>query len=165
MNASAAGWTVDQIDPANPAWAELLAHTPHLLFHEPVWARVVSEGFAGDAVCLLIQQDGQPRAGVLGFVFVKLGMQIGYFTFPYGGLIGPAPPDGILARLLLDFGRRHGITQLRILGCPGGGPVPSTGFVEQADQTQILDLQDLNPESLWAGYKPNIRRDIRRPGH
>jgi len=159
---SMAQWVIEETNIEGGEWAELLLETPHLLFHEPIWARVLAEGVSDRIVTLLFKEGAETKAGAVGFIYGKIGIHIGYFSFPYGGIIGNPPADDLLRALLLEYGRRRGIAQMRIIGFPGGVALPTEGFSAQADQTHVLNLEGLNAESLWDGYKRNIRRDLRK---
>ncbi|MBW1873097.1 MAG: hypothetical protein JRJ19_13590 [Deltaproteobacteria bacterium] len=121
-------WTlrVGSID--GEAWSALLQRQPHLLFHEPLWARIVGAGLGGKALCLLLEHDGQVIGGASGFFLRVLWARFLYLGFPYGGFLGSTPPGGLLAKLLVDFARKENVTRVRITDGPGMPSTPPDGF-------------------------------------
>ena len=155
-------WTIESTDPHGESWQHFLAENDHLLFHEGVWSDVVKDGIASRILCLICKQDGQAKAGALGFMIGGFGIQIAYFNYPYGGLIGNLPPTEILVDLLKEFCTAKGICQLQLIGFPGSVPFNSDEFEIQPDTTHILNLEGKTVESLWTGYRRSRRQDIRK---
>ena len=156
-------WRVEQADPAGERWSALLARSDHLLFHRPEWAPVLAEGVSARTCCFLFAEDAEDRAGMLGCVVGGLGVSTGYFSFPYGGIVGTPPDAETLNGLLMDAGRMLGVAQVQLVGYPHEPEgATSTGHARVEDQTNVLPLEGLTPESLLAGYKRVRRQEIKR---
>jgi hypothetical protein len=155
-------WQVRRIHVDDVLWGRLLSEVKHLVFHEPVWARVTEAGLDGESYCLLLEKDGEAVGGILGFARRMLGIKLLYMNVPYGGVIGEGPADEEFAHLLSDFARREGIAQVRLINTPGVTMMPTVGFQLSADATYLLHLKDQTYDQLWTAFKPAIRRDVRK---
>lgn len=155
-------WQLRTVSPFGEEWRRLLASTPHLLFHEPVWARVTEEGFGAASHALMLERDGVPVGGMLGFVLRLPWAKVLHLSYPYGGVVGQAPEGRELARLLGELSRAEGLARVRLTSFPGLGAEPETGFRPIRLQTHVLEIAGRTPEEIWKGYKKRIRRDVRR---
>lgn len=155
-------WSYETTDPFGDDWAELLSKSEHLLFHEGVWSEVLRQGISPRSVCVLFKENGVAKCGAIGFLLGGYGVNIGYFNYPYGGLIGTAPPASELESLLNLFAQEHRVCQLQLVGFPGAANFEGEGFEFQDDRTSVLDLSGETPESLWNGYRRSRRQDIRK---
>lgn len=155
-------WRVHRINVDDAQWGCLLSEERHLVFHEPVWARVTTEGLGGESYCLLLEKDGRAVGGMLGFVRRMLGVKLLFMNVPYGGVIGEAPVKGELAHLLSDFAQREGIAQVRLVNAPDIMTTPPIGFQLSVDVTHLLHIKGLTYEQLWTSFKKAIRRDVRK---
>ena len=61
---------------------------------------MVREGVSSRVVAILFKEDGVPKSGAMGFLLGGYGVNIAYFNFPYGGIIGTPPPPKALEKLL-----------------------------------------------------------------
>ena len=159
---SADQWALEPVDCERSEWTDLLSRVPHLVFHEPAWARVLATGFQTEVFCFVIRLSGEVVGGALGLRLQRAGISLGQFGLHYGGMIGQAPPGAVLAALLRDYGRAQGLIEVRLVGFPGENCVVPAGAIVQEDQTQILDLTDADEDALQAGYHTNIRRNLLR---
>jgi hypothetical protein len=155
-------WTLEATQVDGPQWSQVLSDHNHLLFHQPVWARVLGDGFGCPVDGLTISHSGELAGGLLGMRLRRLGIGIGYFGFPYGGVVGRSPAGGTLAKLLSLYCRQLGLSQMKLIGFPGESPSATEGFVVVEDDTQLLSLEGKEAESVQNGYAENVRRDIRR---
>lgn len=152
-----------RVSPEGPEWSELLARHPHLLFHEPAWARVTEAGFSAEAHAL-VWGDGEHRGGLLGFVFRKAWATFFYASHPYGGVVGEVPPADALAAGLRDFAREAGIARIRIVDAPG---LPETGLSRAHTArlgTHLLDFAGRDAQTVLAALPRSVRRAVRRAG-
>lgn len=155
-------WTIETTDHNGEQWKSLLANSDHLVFHEPIWSDVIREGVSSRCVCILFKENGAPRSGALGFLLGGYGINIAYFNYPYGGLIG-SPPDGSqLEKLLSEFAEEHNVCQVQLVGFPGAPIYSGDHFEFTDDTTHILNLEGVTPDSLWQGYRRSRRQDIRK---
>jgi hypothetical protein len=158
---AAGRWSARSVAVDGAEWTELLGRGHRMLFHEPVWAHVTERGFGGEACAVVFEKDGAIRGGVLGFAFRSLWARFLYFSFPYGGVVGEAPPAPELGRLLREIGGRLGVTRIRLTDCPGLPAIDVDGFEPVDMHTQILELTG-DYEALWTGFKARVRRDVRK---
>ena len=155
-------WTVETTDPTGDDWVELLKNNYHLIFHEPVWTKVVRDGVSSRTICIVFKHDGQVMSGATGFLLGGFGINIAYFNYPYGGIIGTPPPARELQELLRQFARDHQVCQIQLVGYPNAPEYSGDEFEFADDETHILDLEGVTPESLWNGYRRSRRQDIRK---
>lgn len=155
-------WELKQVSPDSPEWTRILAENKNLLFHQPVWARVVEEGFNAKAYCLILEKDGRVTGGMMGFAYRILWVKFLNFSFPYGGLIGEAPFDGQLAALLSGFSAKNGIARIRIVNSPTFEPTPPEGFDLVPNPTQMLKIEHSDFSEIRAGFKKNILRNVKK---
>lgn len=154
-------WTIKAVGCNDTEWIGLLSRSEHLLFHEPAWAAVLKDGLNGSPCCLLIQKGGQTVGGLIGFVRKIAGLRMMFMTVPYGGVLGDAPPGSEFMRLLTGFASERGIARIRIVDPPGVSRTPRDGFEVIQGNSHILPLEGKLYETIWMGYKKNIRRDVR----
>ncbi len=151
-----------RVSPDGPEWTRLIAERESLLFHQPEWAKVLEEGFNGEAYTLVLERDGEILGGLLGFAYRILWVKFLNFSFPYGGLIGEAPPDGQLAALLAGFSAKNGIARIRIVNSPTLEPTPSEGFDLVPNPTHMLKIEHMDFAEIRAGFKKNILRNVKK---
>lgn len=155
-------WRLREVSVEEDEWRRLLSRTPHLIFHQPAWARVIAAGMGGETRCLVIENDGEILGGMLGFARRFLWTRLLFFNIPYGGVIGQAPPGEDLARLLGELARREGASRIRIVNAPGLSPSPLDGFKQLPNKTYVLDIGGRSYEQIFGSFSKNIRRDVRR---
>ena len=164
-------WAVVETTPESDAWQQLLAQHEHLLFHEAVWAHVLSDGFGSAANFLLLQRDGETLGGLAGFTHRVLWAGLTYFNLPYGGVVGSAPSPSELAALLRDWSRGRSTSRIRIAASPCmRDPIAAadhdnslaSALTVYPLSTHILDLAGRDYESVWMSFKGRVRRDVRK---
>lgn len=155
-------WEITQTDPSGDEWRSLCAEHGHLLFHDSAWEPVLRAGVADESLTFAITEEGKPRGGAMGVVVSAVGIRTGYFSYPYGGLIGSLPDNDTLRELLKELGRAHNLSQIQLVGYPGEPDRDWSGFGRTPDQTNILPLEGLTPESLLTSYKRIRRQEIKR---
>ncbi len=140
---------------AQPGWTH---------FHLHGWKRVVERVF-GHECLYLVQRDNQEIiSGVLPLVRVKSRI-FGHFlvSMPfvnYGGPLGTQGAVGRLADHAAELTRDSGATLLELRSRTELG-IPLE--VSHRKITVLLDLPSGDAGSLWSGFKPKLRSQIRRP--
>ncbi len=155
-------WRLRIVEPDGGEWAELLARSDHLLFHEPLWAEITRIGFQAQTYAVVFEHGGSVKSGVMGFAFRSLWSRLLYLGFPYGGIVGEAPPGKDLAGLLRRAASDLDVSRIRLTDCPNLRPVDPEGFDHVETRTHILDLRLGDYDALWRGFKKRVRRDVRR---
>lgn len=106
-------WELSATTPDDQRWLGLLQEHEHLLFHEPVWASVMTAGLGADPVCLLLSENGAARGGLIGFSYRVSGtrmpdrnllycgplIDVSEFDVPASERIGAAGVDKVAFRL------------------------------------------------------------------
>jgi len=154
-------WTIERADPQSKEWSRLLESSSHLVFHESVWADVLTAD-GREALCGVFLEEGEVKGGFLGFVVGVIGCRVGYFGVPYGGIIGCWPESELLAQLLQSFGKANRLARIQLIDFPGSGMSPLAGFEQSKDQTHLFCLADLSEDSLRERYRRQLRQDLRK---
>ncbi|MEM9411514.1 MAG: GNAT family N-acetyltransferase, partial [Planctomycetota bacterium] len=155
-------WTIETTSPDGRDWTSLLNSCHHLVFHEPIWSDVVKEGVSSRTVCILFRENGEIRSGAIGFLLGALGINIAYFNFPYGSVVGTPPPTDELVRLLQSFSAEYNICQIQFVGFPDAPRIEGDQIQLSDDSTHVLDLQGVTSEVLWTSYRRSRRQDIKK---
>jgi hypothetical protein len=155
-------WKLHRVSLTDEEWGHLLEKTPHTLFHEPIWAHVIEEGFGGETCCLVLERDGEIEGGILGFFQRILWAKFLFFSYPYGGAIGQIPTHDGLARLLTEFARKERISRVRVADSPLLPSTPSDGFSRIKQETHMLCINERTYDEIWATFKSSIRRNVRK---
>ena len=100
--------------------------------------------------------------GLLGFAFRSLWAKLGFFSYPYGGVIGEAPDGAELARLLRTLAEVSGLSRLRLTEFPRLPDVEVDGFDSVPMRTHVLDFAGRDYETIWKDFKSRVRRDVRK---
>jgi hypothetical protein len=158
---------IDLIGPADPRWDEMLASTPHDVYHRPEWALGHEQADGGDATAVFAR-DGGARMLI---PLIKRRLESGYWdaSSPYG-YAGPLSSQGVSAEFV-DAAVERSVDELRAAGCVSlfvrlhpvlGLPTqPSMGHLVEHGQTVSVDLT-LSHEALWAQTRKGHRSDINR---
>ena len=127
----------------------------------PQWSRVLDAGYGiqtkvyalmdGEKICLAMP------AAKFDFGWFRL---IHAYT-PYGELVGDQGLHAMFVEQLEVHCKRTGIHQIRITQLNHKNGVLDQSYRVKEDCFQILDLKAQTAESVWTGYKKNIRRDVR----
>ena len=155
-------WEIVQVDIKSNEWLWLISQYNHLVFHEPVWFEILEKGFNGKTCCLVFRKNSHIVGGMSGIIIGVLFIRFLYFNIPYGGIFGEVPENGMLNAFLKDFAKRKKICRIRIINSPGSEINKEFGLKKMIQDTFILDLRNLSFEQLWKGFKPAIRRDVRK---
>ena len=156
-------WFVSEVEPDSDAWIGLLRQNEHLLFHEPVWQQVLQKGMSPQTVTLVLQNsDGLVAAGLTGVILRRLGIQLGYVSFPYGGILGTPFDMAILVDCLKEYGLKCGWAQIQLRDAPGAGPLCHKHLRAHDDQTLILWFDRNESKPLEQYFRSSARRNIRQ---
>ncbi|MDF1561774.1 MAG: GNAT family N-acetyltransferase [Deltaproteobacteria bacterium] len=123
---------------------------------------VLKEGLGAEPAVLFFKQNGEAIGGVVGFSKRILWVKQFYSSLPYGGVVGVAPPAQVVVRLLESSLRGRGFSRARFVDQPNGGMVLEPPFEAIEGETHVLDFEGRTKEEVWAGFRRNIRRDVRK---
>jgi hypothetical protein len=151
--------------PASEAPLEAVTRLPGAtFFHSARWCRVLERGFGRPVTVALLGDDPAAPLAAWPAVRLKVGpVQMLYGVFPKGNFAGSA--EAVAAHLdgLRDACRRAGAHMVRLIACEDDAVRTLPGGRCASHVRHVLDLAGQTPESLWAGYAKNIRRDVRVP--
>ncbi len=134
------------------------------LFNREEWFRVLQEGLNKTVVTYSLEKDEKICLALPGVIFNFGIVKMFYSNIPYGGFVGDyqlIPSSLVLFERSL---RRDGIHLVRIgRNFNKEFPVPDLdGYRQETAFTHLIDLQGMNEEQLWNGYKKRVRRDVRK---
>ena len=141
---------------------QFLVRHSSCFFNREEWFRVLQEGFTGPVVAYCLEKDGKICLALPGMIFNFGIIKMLYSNIPYGGFVGDfdlIPPSLVLFEESL---RKDGIHLIRI-GRNFNNAFPDLdGYDQEMAFTHLIDLQGVDEERLWNGYKKRVRRDIRK---
>ena len=145
-----------------PEVLQFLFENSSCFFNREEWFRVLQEGFKGPAVAYCLEKDGKICLALPGMIFNFGIVKMFYSNIPYGGFVGDVqliPPSLALFEKSI---RKDGIHLIRI-GRNFIHELPDLdGYKQEMAFTHLIDLQGMDEEQLWKGYKKRVRRDIRK---
>ncbi len=139
-----------------------LARNSSSFFDREEWFLVLKEGFNVAVVTYCLERDGKICLALPGMIFNFGILKMFYSNFPYGGFVGDfllIPPSLLLFEKSL---RKDGIHLIRIGKNFNNESPHLDGYRQEMAFTHLIDLQGINEEQLWKGYKKRVRRDIRK---
>ena len=131
-------------------------------FNRREWFRVLQEGFDIPIVAYCLEKDGKICLVLPGVIFNFGIVKMFYSNIPYGGFVGDFQ---LIAPSLVRFEKSVKEDAIHIIriGRNFDNQFPDLdGFGQEIAFTHLIDLQGLNEEQLWKGYKKRVRRDIRK---
>lgn len=141
---------------------QFLFENSSCFFNREEWFRVLQEGFEIPVVIYCLEKDGNICLALPGVIFNFGIIKMFYSNIPYGGFVGDfqlIPPSLVLFEKSV---RKDGIHLIRI-GRNFINEFPGLDrYKQEIAFTHLLDLQGMNEEQLWKGYKKRVRRDIRK---
>jgi hypothetical protein len=143
-------------------WDEFASQYTDLIFYQSIWSQVLKKGLGGQPLYFYLREGGKIVAGLPGVLLNFRIFRILYASIPYGHLIGEKSYYSIFLELLEKEFRRRGIDQIRLTESPFCEPYSPESFRPISAKCTLLDLRGYDKESIWGGYKKNIRRDIRK---
>jgi hypothetical protein len=132
------------------------------LFNREEWFRVLQEGLKKTVVTYSLEKDGKIYLVLPGVIFNFGIIKMFYSNIPYGGFVGDfrlIPSSLVLFEKSL---RRDGIHLIRIGRNFNNEFRDLDGYGQEIAFTHLIDLQGMNEEQLWNGYKKRVRRDVRK---
>lgn len=141
-------------------WDAFIGRTSGCVFHTRAWTEIVARGYRSKILYASLCREDEIYTGMTGVVFDFKILKLFFSMMPYGGLAG----DGALAPALLEKAeaelRKRGIHQVRLTRLSEFPyPVPD-GYAQKKAVQHLIPLAGLTKETLWRGYKKNIRRDV-----
>ena len=141
---------------------QFLFENSSCFFNREEWFRVLQEGFNIPVVAYCLEKDGKICIVLPGVIFNFSIIKMFYSNIPYGGFVGDFQLISTSLVLFEKSLREDGIHLIRI-GRNLNGKFPDLdGYGQEIAFTHLIDLQGLNVEQLWKGYKKRVRRDIRK---
>ena len=141
---------------------QFLFENSSCFFNREEWFRILQKGFNIPVVAYCLEKDGKICLVLPGVIFNFGIVKMFYSNIPYGGFVGDfqlISPSLVLFEKSL---REDGIHLIRI-GKNLNSKFPDLdGYGQEIAFTHSLDLQGMNEEQLWKGYKKRVRRDIRK---
>jgi hypothetical protein len=141
---------------------QFLFENSSCFFNREEWFRVLKEGFDIPIVAYCLERDGKICLVLPGVIFNFGIVKMFYSNIPYGGFVGDSR---LIVSSLVGFEKslkRDAIHIIRI-GRNFDSQFPDLdGYRQEIAFTHLIDLQELNEEQLWKGYKKRVRRDIRK---
>jgi hypothetical protein len=158
--------TARLVEPADPAWLDVLRSTRHDFYHLPAYATLCARTDGGTPRALLVQ-DGSRRLLLPMTVRDDLpgGRRDGVSPYGYPGplVAGPDPEDFLVAALLegQQMLREQAFASLFVRLHPllNASPPSGAGTLVEHGQTVSLDLT-LDERRLWAGMRRDHRHDV-----
>lgn len=157
----------DLIGPADPRWREMLASTPHDVYHRSEWALGHEKLDGGTAGAVLVEDGGSK----LLIPLIRRPLEHAYWDAcsPYG-YAGPLCSQGAPEHFV-DAAVEHAVNALRDAGCVSlfvrSHPLlpllrqPLAGDVVEHGQTVSADLT-CSHDVLWSQTRKGHRSDINR---
>jgi len=141
---------------------QFLFENSSCFFNREEWFRVLEEGFKRPVVIYCLEKDGKICLVLPGVIFNFGIVKMFYSNIPYGGFVGDF--DLIHPSLVLfeNSIRKDGIHLIRIARSCNNEFPGLDGYGQEIAFTHLIDLQGLNEEQLWEGYKKRVRRDVRK---
>lgn len=150
---------VEVIDPlTDPRWVQLsLAHRGGL-FHSVPWMSAVTNAYGFRVQAVLALEHGQPVAGL---AFCHLDDCVGsrIVSLPFTDACDPLGSSPAAIQRLLAHLQSHGLPiQLRVLD----SMIAKDAGLPIAKRARWHRLPIADPESMWPGLSPAMRRGIRK---
>ena len=142
-------------------WDEFASRYTDLIFYQSVWSEVLKKGLGGQPLYFCLREGGKIVAGLPGVLLHFKIFKILYASIPYGHLIGEKSYHSVFLELLEKEFKIRGIDQVRLTESPFCESFPPKSFSPIFTKCTLLDLRGYDREKIWAGYKKNIRRDVR----
>jgi hypothetical protein len=144
-------------------WDEFASRYTDLIFYQSVWSQVLKEGLGGQPLYFYVKDGGEIVAGLPGVMLNFKIFKILYASIPYGNMIGEKSYFPLFMELLEKEFQRRGIDQVRITDSPFWEKRdPNSKYKGIENICTLIDLKNMNEESLWNSYSHYVRRDIKR---
>lgn len=151
-----------ELHPLAEDWDSIISPFKHTFFETSVWAKIVKEGYGCDVYLVLLKENSRILLGLpamlLNFKIIKLL----FAYYPYGNFFGDL---SLIPHFFTEFDKilgKYNIHRVRFAEKSNNSIMVPPEYKQCLSWQHILDLRDKNVESLWAGYKKRVRRDVRR---
>lgn len=152
----------EKIDMTSPEWDEFARGQSDCIFFHSLWAEVIERGYGIKTYGYLLKKEGKIRLGLAGSFFKVAWFKFFHANTPYGAFLGELDLVPTFLKYLEADAKEKRIHQIRITQVHGHRyAIPPTYRQHKASQ-HVLDLGGLNKDEIWAAYKKNARRDVRR---
>ena len=141
-------------------WAEFILRYPHTIFQDPVWGKVVSEGYNSEMLFFVLKKNGENVLGLSGNILNLKIMNLFFSTYPYGGFVGDMKYRDTLLELLAEELKKRGVHRIRLTGHSDYAENGLKGYSRNLSYLHFLDLKRKTSKALWSDYKSRIRRDV-----
>ena len=126
------------------------------------WLHALQEGFKRPVVCYALM-EGETILLALPGIWLDFKIAAIYHSnIPYGGFVGEKKFIPKFLELFEPGARKAGIHQVRITKTIFDDYPPPEGYRPQMGHQHVVNVEGMTHESLWAGYKKRVRRDIRK---
>jgi hypothetical protein len=144
-------------------WDEFASRYTDLIFYQSIWSEVLRRGLGGQPLYFYLRERGRIVAGLPGILLNFKIFKILYASIPYGNLIGEKEYfPYFFENLEREFIRRR-IHQARITDSPFWDKWdPDSNYKGIENICTLVDLKNMDEESLWKSYSHYVRRDIKR---
>ena len=143
-------------------WDSIIAPFQHTFFETSIWAKIIREGYGCDVYLILLKENGRILLGLPGMVLDFKIIKLLFAYYPYVNFFGDVSH---FSNFFNEFDKNLGkydIDRVRFTEKCNNSIIAPPGYKQYLSWQHILDLQDKNADSLWAGYKKRVRRDVRR---
>ena len=151
-----------ELHPLAEDWDSLISPFKHTFFETSIWAKIVKQGYGCDVFLILLKNNYRILLGLpamlLNFKIIKLLLAY----YPYGNFFGDLSLISDFFKELDKVLDKYNIHRIRITEKSNNSIIVPPGYRQCLSWQHILDIQGKNEESLWAGYKKRVRRDVRR---
>jgi hypothetical protein len=144
-------------------WDEFAIQYTDLIFYQSAWSEVLKKGLGGQPLYFCLKEKGEMVAGLPGILLNFRIFRILYASIPYGNLIGEKNSFPVFLELLEREFVRRGIHQVRIVDSPFWEKRdPDSHYRGVENVCTLIDLKNMDEETLWKSYGHYVRRDIKR---
>ena len=93
-------------------WNGFISGYFHNVFQDPLWGKIVGEGYGADPLFFILQKDNKDVLGAAGNVLDLKIIKLFFSMYPYGEFIGEIGYSNVFLRLLDDELRKKGILRI-----------------------------------------------------
>ena len=148
-------------------WAMFAYRPGGTVLHSWEWLSWIAP-LVGCTFVPLIVEEQRSAVGIAPMLVRRRGLigSANLVPFPF---LGPLVPDHLTqstGRLLVGWARRHGIARMRLGLYPGDdrptGPLAAAGFVDKAEVTHLVSVDNRSSEEILASFDKKLRAGLRR---
>ena len=143
-------------------WESLSNSDPQLIFHLPIWAKILEEGYGGDPLFCWMEDNNKPVIGILGCILNFGIIRILYASLPYGGLIGDDKYTNEFITRLEPALKEYGIGQIRIIETRCFDALVNLGYKAAYVSRHIIYLNNQTGDELLRSFNRSVRKNINK---